>query len=159
MKKLIVGITVAAGIVLGGMGFGAMIDMMTETSVAAEDYVPLPTPEGDSTKLFRIAPPEEEIEQILHEMTHQKVVASEKWGATQITQNRIDELIAIVEEGTYFHEDFYLDTLNAWKEGDFTNAVDVHNTIWEWQGGNVGRATGLLSNEDEEKFIRKHFED
>ncbi|TWT07084.1 hypothetical protein FQV26_04535 [Planococcus sp. CPCC 101016] len=95
----------------------------------------------------------------LHQMTHQKVEAAKKIGAVEMTADNIENLLTIVEanENHYEHSDFYKSTLTAWQQGDFSNAVHVHNTIWEWHDGNVGRATGLMSAEQEQRFVEDTF--
>ncbi|MGH2317053.1 DUF6241 domain-containing protein [Planococcus sp. SE5232] len=95
----------------------------------------------------------------LHQMTHQKIIADKKKGAIEMTTANIEDLLTIVEANKdhYEHSDFYEMTLTAWKQGDFSNAVDVHNTIWNWHGGTVGRATGLMSAEQEQAFVEKHY--
>ncbi|AIY06260.1 hypothetical protein Plano_2295 [Planococcus sp. PAMC 21323] len=95
----------------------------------------------------------------MHRMTHQKITASEKKGAVEMTPENIDGLLTIVNTyaGHYKHTDFYLKALNKWKEGDFSNAVYVHNTIWDWHGGTVGRATGFMTPEQEQEFVERKF--
>jgi hypothetical protein len=101
---------------------------------------------------------EEEVQQHLHEMSHGKVVADKKWGAaTPITMENIENLIAIVEANNYEHEDFYLKHLNEWKNGNFTGAVELHNRIWSWHGGTIGKATGLMTEEEERRYIKVNF--
>lgn len=93
----------------------------------------------------------------MHEMTHQKVVADEKWGATQMTEERINMLYNIVKYSTY-HEKFdLLKILSKWKAGDFRTVDSDHNMLWKMQDGTVGEATGILSEEEEQKFIEKTF--
>lgn len=96
---------------------------------------------------------EKEFMQTMHEMTHQKVKASEKWGFTPMTPQQIEKMLLILDKADYKHEDFYREALNAWKNGDFSNAVEVHNTIWEWQGGTIGKAYGLMSPEEEREYL------
>lgn len=96
----------------------------------------------------------------LHHMTHQKIEATEKRGEIQMTEARIEEMqkILYANKDAYKQYDFYEQSLAAWKDGDFSNAVSVHNTIWEWHNGTVGRATGLLSKEEEADFVEGHFQ-
>ncbi len=94
----------------------------------------------------------------LHKMTHQKVYADEKWGAVEITEERVDLLWNIARESEFSHRDFYMETLNAWKDGDFNNVVQVHNFIWEIQNGSIGRATRPLTEEEEQQYVEKYFE-
>lgn len=109
-------------------------------------------------------PTESFFQDMLHKMTHQKVRSDEKWaGHLRITDERIAEMQAVLNniEGTskeYDHFDFYERTLKAWGRGDFDNAVEVHNTIWDWKGGSVGKAKGLLSKAEEKQYIETHFE-
>lgn len=107
-------------------------------------------------------PSEGSFRQELHEMTHQKVRANKKRGSQQMTAEQIDHMLGILKsvEGTedhYEHFDFYKKSLEAWDKGDFSNAVTVHNTIWEWQNGTIGRATGLMSEEEEREYIKRKF--
>ena len=95
----------------------------------------------------------------LHQMTHQKIEATEKRGAIEMTPERIDEMLKILRanEGAYEEYEFYERSLTTWEQGDFSNAVGVHNTIWEWHNGTVGRATGLLSEEQEAEYVENNF--
>ncbi|MDP4549803.1 DUF6241 domain-containing protein [Alkalihalobacillus macyae] len=107
-------------------------------------------------------PSEGKFQEYMHGMTHQKVVAKQKWGLYQITDERIDRMLGVLDEikGTsdeYEHFDFYLETLNEWDEGNFQNAVDVHNYIWGLNGGTIGKAKRLMTNEEEQKYIEKHY--
>ncbi|WP_411843808.1 DUF6241 domain-containing protein [Salinicoccus sp. HZC-1] len=101
---------------------------------------------------------EQEFSEHLHHMTHQKVRAAEKWGHRQITDERIEEKLQIARESTYEYKDFYIETLEAWQSGDFSNAVTVHNVIWNARDGTVGKATGLMTEEEEAAYIKEHFE-
>jgi hypothetical protein len=120
----------------------------TET-VNAETEQPVQTPVDDGNLVMD----EEMFMQIMHEMTHQKVKADTKWGYTPMTEEQIDRMLAILDQNDFQHEKFYREALTAWKNGDFSNAVKVHNKIWKWQGGNIGKAYGLLSPEEEKEYI------
>ena len=95
----------------------------------------------------------------LHQMTHQKIVATEKRGKIQMTPARIEEMLKILRanEGAYDEYAFYEDALTEWEQGKFSNAVDVHNTIWEWHNGTVGRATGFMTKEQEAEYVEDNF--
>ncbi|MEQ2468014.1 DUF6241 domain-containing protein [Niallia sp. CLA-SR-H024] len=90
-------------------------------------------------------------------MTHQKVRADEKWGAVQMTAERIDMLYNIVKYSTYENKDTLLGILSKWKAGDFRTADEDHNALWRLQDGTIGKATGILSEEEEQEFIEKTF--
>lgn len=93
----------------------------------------------------------------LHYMTHQKVYAATKWGAIQMTDENINKMLAILDETDYEDEEYYRDVLTEWKNGDFSNAVEVHNRIYRERDGNTGFATDLLTPEEEQKFIQGNF--
>ncbi|WP_411675014.1 DUF6241 domain-containing protein [Cytobacillus kochii] len=48
--------------------------------------------------------------------------------------------------------------LDKWSKGDFSNVDNDHNYFWSLQNGTIGKATGILSPEEEEAFIEKYFE-
>ena len=47
-------------------------------------------------------------------------------------------------------------SLTKWKKGDFSNAVKVHNYVWEMLGGNIGKAEEL-DNDQINKIINKYY--
>lgn len=89
----------------------------------------------------------------IHLMAHQKVKADVKWGFFEITDERLDWLLEGLDERELEHEDVYRDILERWSKGDFSQADKDHNTVWEIQGGTVGKATGILSEAEEQAFI------
>lgn len=103
-------------------------------------------------------PSERQFADDLHHMTHQKIRASQKWGHREITDERIDQMYETAEASDYTYTEFYMRALKDWMEGDFSNSVQVHNTIWNEQNGNVGKATGLMTPEEEKEYIDRHFE-
>lgn len=102
-------------------------------------------------------PSEREFQWIVHRMTHQKVAADEKDGATEMTSERIDELLKTLDETDYDNKDVYLGILNEWDKGNFENAVEAHNEILSLQGGTLGVATRLFTPEEEQEFIEQNF--
>ena len=103
---------------------------------------------------------EYQVRSAIHAMSHQKVRAADKWVFLPMTPERVERLIEVVElnKDKYEHDVLYLQILNRWKNNDFSQADKDHNAIWKLQGGNVGRATGVLTFEKEEKeFIKKHY--
>ncbi|GGN61023.1 DUF6241 domain-containing protein [Oceanobacillus indicireducens] len=89
----------------------------------------------------------------IHKMSHQKIKADEKKGFYLITEERIDWLLEGLEVATVINKDVYHDILTRWKKGDFSQVDKDHNTIWEMQGGKVGKATGILMPEEEQRYI------
>lgn len=101
---------------------------------------------------------EEDILNYMHGMSHQKVIADEKWLHYEMTDERIVYLTNVVEKGQYEHEELLLDILTRWKEGDFSQADDDHNEIWSLQGGTIGKATGIMSDEQEQQYLEEYDE-
>lgn len=99
-----------------------------------------------------------EVEILLHEMTHQKVEADQKWGFVEMTPSNIKSAIQLVEQNknNLVHYAFYMEALKKWEKGDFSNCVEVHNQIWNWQGGSVGEATDLSSPREEARFLKQY---
>lgn len=98
---------------------------------------------------------ESEIRDFIHKMAHQKIHAEEKWGLIEITDERIKWLLESVDKSqeTIEHKDVYKKLLTRWQAGDFSQAVEDHNTIWTMQGGNIGKALRLLTEEEEAEYL------
>jgi Family of unknown function (DUF6241) len=96
---------------------------------------------------------EKEILNYMHGMSHQKVVAEEKWIHYEMTSERIQYLINAIELGNYNNEELFLDILHRWADGDFKKADKDHNKIWNLQGGNVGEATGVMTPKEEQQYL------
>lgn len=94
------------------------------------------------------------IQEYIHGMSHQKVVAEAKWGYYELKPSRVEWLLEGVEEASDLdHKQTYKNILNKWKNGDFSSVDEDHNQIWQLQEGTVGKATGILSDEEEEAYI------
>ncbi|MYL35775.1 hypothetical protein GLW05_19565 [Pontibacillus yanchengensis] len=125
---------------------GNYIEIREEREVPIEDEIPLSISEY-------------ELQNKIHYMSHQKIISSKKWGSLPLTMERVNRLIDILESSTYNNEETYLRILKAWKNKDFSEIDDHHNTIWKMQDGNVGKATGIMSMEEEKEFIEHHYPD
>ncbi|TKC13791.1 DUF6241 domain-containing protein [Robertmurraya kyonggiensis] len=103
---------------------------------------------------------EEAIKDAIHGMSHQKVRAEEKWGFIPLTAERVKRLKTIVEKNRdkYEYASIYLDILERWGNNDFSQVDHDHNQIWDLQNGTIGKATGILSTEEEKAFIEEHFD-
>ncbi|ASK60990.1 hypothetical protein CFK37_01565 [Virgibacillus phasianinus] len=108
-------------------------------------------PFGESTKMTELN--DYIYQEYIHGMSHQKVQASKKWGFYEIHSSRIEWLLAGLAEVDLDHEDIYRDILGKWQKGNFSNVDDDHNTIWMLQDGTVGKATGVLSTEEEQAYL------
>jgi hypothetical protein len=120
----------------------------------------------DSEEAFEVSdeksndglPSERQFADSIHHMTHQKVKAQQKWGHLEITDERIEQKYETAKKSDYKYREFYMAALEDWMEGDFTNAVQVHNTIWNERDGTIGRARGLMSLEEEMDYKIRHFD-
>lgn len=96
------------------------------------------------------------VQYYIHEMTHNKIYADVKYGSRPITAEAIATLKEIVQKNDYQDEKFYLETLNAWEEGNFSNAVHVHNTIWTWHGGDIGKAQRMMTEAEQQTYAQEY---
>lgn len=108
-------------------------------------------PFGDPQDIKSVS--ESQVQDYIHQMSHQKVKASEKWGFYRITDERIKWLIEAVDANDYEHGEQYMHILMAWNKGAFDRADKHHNIIWEMQGGTIGKATGVMSLDEEEAYL------
>lgn len=100
-----------------------------------------------------------ELQKEVHGMTHQKVKASEKWYYSQITVDKVKALYEEIKNRNFEDPELkqILLQIEPWLEGDFTNVVSVHNQIWEYNNGTIGKAIGYLTPEEEKEFIIEHY--
>ena len=93
----------------------------------------------------------------MHKMTHQKVLADEKWGAIPMTDDTIKQVENIVVNSNFEIKENLLHILEKWKTGDFSTIDEDHNYFWKYAGGTIGEAYGILSPEEEATFIENNF--
>lgn len=159
-----------SGVILGiiaAIGIGAYLFLQKEignpddlTKVAEEiNERGVQVKPEDNENEVELDMTESEVQTYFHLMTHQHVKADKKWGAVESSPQNIKNLLTIVKanQDAYEYNQYYIEVLELWSEGNFSNAVSVHNTIWKWKGGTVGRATGLLSDEEKRKFVEENF--
>jgi len=93
-------------------------------------------------------------------MSHAKVEADEKWGYEPMTVERIVRLIDVIEanKDNIKHSGTYLRILEKWRYNDFSSVQNDHNSVWEIQNGTIGRATGILSHEEEMEYIQRYYD-
>ncbi|MBM7572913.1 DUF6241 domain-containing protein [Aquibacillus albus] len=150
--RIFAGITMTIGAVVTLFGFAFIAWAISESNsevemVGSQDFVPL----NENIKEYQFL-------DNIHLMTHQKVYADEKWGSAEITKERIVKMREIIYEKDFANEQFLSSALSQWEQGNFENAVDVHNYIWEQRNGTAGKATRLLTDEEEQEYIEEHFE-
>ncbi|KHE67498.1 DUF6241 domain-containing protein [Halobacillus sp. BBL2006] len=95
-------------------------------------------------------------QEYIHWMSHQKVEARKKWGYYELHPKRVTWLLEGLEQAELTHEKVYREILEKWKAEDFSTADEDHNRIWRLQNGTVGKASGILSPEEEAAFIQTH---
>lgn len=95
-------------------------------------------------------------QEYIHGMSHQKVEANKKWGFYEIHPDRIEWLLDGLDQVNVKHEDVYRSILEKWKDANFAEADEDHNVIWKLQGGTVGKATGILSQKEEQAYVEKN---
>ncbi|WP_147536129.1 DUF6241 domain-containing protein [Bacillus marasmi] len=94
----------------------------------------------------------------IHGMTHQKVMADQKWGSSEITKDKVEMIYEVVKSKKASEiRSMLIDILEPWVKGDFSNAVEDHNRIWNYKDGNIGEATRLLTPIEEQEYIDKTF--
>ncbi|MEW9503015.1 DUF6241 domain-containing protein [Jeotgalibacillus marinus] len=103
------------------------------------------------------------VQNVIHGMSHQKVKADQKWGGTNVlmTEKRVEvlhkQVIDHAETLEFYAE--YKEILDRWVAGDFSLADIDHNIIWGLRGGTIGKATRLLSDEEEYAYILSKYKD
>lgn len=115
-----------------------------ETVYIKDEDVKVPTNHYESVKL-------------IHSMANSIIHAEYKWECTEITPNTISKAL----EGVEFIKDDYdrmhlRNSLTKWSKGNFNNAVDVHNYVWEMLDGTVGKAYTADDNEIK-KILNTYF--
>ncbi|OZI11810.1 hypothetical protein CEW92_09785 [Bacillaceae bacterium SAS-127] len=100
---------------------------------------------------------EDEVLNVMNKMTHQFVIADDKWGAIEMTPERIDQLIEIVSANNYPNKEKMLGILENWRKGNFKKVDEDHNVIWSIQDGNIGKAKGIMSEKEQEAFKKNNF--
>lgn len=153
------GILSVAAIFGAGWGIGSITDSPDEQELAAfHAATPLPM-KGKADIKADDEWTEDDVMEAIHAMSHQKVEASQKWGALQITKENVlmlDQIVEAQKEDLIAYS-VYRDILDRWIAGDFSEAVEDHNDIWEMQDGSIGKATGLMEPEEEKEYIEKNF--
>lgn len=94
----------------------------------------------------------------IHGMSHQKVKADEKWAFFEIHPKRIDWLLEQLNKSEIKYNSIFKDVLEKWKAGNFSEVDKDHNNIWEIQNGTIGKATRILTSEEELQFLENEYE-
>ncbi len=97
---------------------------------------------------------EVDVQNYIHWMSHQKVKADSKWTHYKLTSERVDWLLQKVKEGSYKHEEVYVEILTKWQNEDFATVDLDHNRVWTLLNGNVGKAYGVMTEEEERAYLQ-----
>ena len=104
---------------------------------------------------------ESEIRAAIHSMSHQKVITEDdkKWGAPiPLTVERVTRLLDVLDHGVYENKEVNVKILKRWHENDFSEVAREHNELWYMDNGNIGYATGIMSAEEEQEYIKVNFD-
>jgi hypothetical protein len=93
----------------------------------------------------------------MHNMTHKKVKAEEKWGAVPMIPDTINKVYDIVVNSQFEQKNDLLAILAKWKDGHFRQIDIDHNYFWNYKDGTIGKAYGVMSKSEEDTFILNNF--
>lgn len=94
---------------------------------------------------------------LIHSLANTLVKAEYKWQCSEVTPKTIGIALKGVEKIKDDYDRMHLrNSLTKWKDGDFSNAVDVHNYVWEMLDGNVGKAEELDKDEIQ-NILKKYY--
>ena len=92
-----------------------------------------------------------EILRFVHQLMHPLIITNDnkEWGTQVVNKENIGNALILIEyisSNLYFYDELkgYLLKMS---EGNFEDAVTVHNLIWNYQGGEIGRAIKLDEEE------------
>ncbi|MEK3889622.1 DUF6241 domain-containing protein [Bacillus sp. FSL K6-3431] len=100
---------------------------------------------------------QDQVLDVMHKMTHQKIKAEDKWGAVPMIKSSIEGIYDIVSQSDFEEKLALMEIVTRWKEGDFSKVDDDHNFFWGIQGGTLGKAFGIMDETEEKEFIIINF--
>lgn len=102
---------------------------------------------------------EEDVISFMHHLTHQKVEASDKWVSIEMTPERVELLVQVIEQkGKDWKRGKQMLTIaKKWHRGYFDEIDSDHNYLWKIENGTIGEAKGILSAKEEQAFVEKTF--
>ena len=129
---------------LGGEVESMDLNNAKPSLIIKEDEVKDPTSNADELNL-------------IHSLANTLIKAEYKWECTEVTPNTIEKALSGIDyiEDRY-QRIYFRSSLESWKEGNFSNAIEVHNKVWSMLEGNVGEAYDL-DEESIEKIKEKYF--
>ncbi|SDK96020.1 hypothetical protein SAMN05216216_11550 [Lacicoccus qingdaonensis] len=79
----------------------------------------------------------------------------------RITDERIDEMISLLEQYDVPDRTFLHEEMLNWKNGDYSNSVEIHNVLTQPSDYSVriGKAYGLIQPGEEQRFIEETYQE
>ncbi|MED0993655.1 PRK06770 family protein [Bacillus nitratireducens] len=171
------GIVTAMGVLTVAVTFGMIeladnpVDKQASAEIDTNEYKTVPkekepysstiaTVEGSNAQLHITKDSQEyEVIKAMHSMTHQKVIAEQKWGAIPMTKLHAEVIIDILNNTNFEKKAELLAIAERWAKGDFSKIIENHNYFWTEQEGNIGKATGVMDAVSEQTFVLNNFGD
>lgn len=167
MKRVILAGAIGSALIVSlmWMAIGALADFMNparedrDTSESLDKIAEVQSKSGTGYDVT-VVWDDQKVQKTIHAMTHQKVEADQKWTSIEMTKERIETLSQIIDqnESTLDYYGTYRSILDKWMEGNFDSVDRDHNSIWSLQNGTIGKATGIMSAEQEKEFVEKVFD-
>ncbi|WP_459500489.1 DUF6241 domain-containing protein [Bacillus sp. C1] len=158
MKKwtkaiVIVGVSVTVGI-LTGVTIGTYLGDNSDENI-------INTVKGKEVNVA--VDSDKHIADVMHQMTHQKVMSNNKQGFIKMTPDNIKKLQKVIEDSTpggMKNKGKYIMILDRWEHGDFSQAVEEHNYMRDYMRAQIGgsddeKAERLATPEEEYNFLKE----
>ncbi|UTR10055.1 DUF6241 domain-containing protein [Evansella sp. LMS18] len=95
---------------------------------------------------------------VLYYFLNSRVDAEWKWNVYEITEERTNQLLEVVENNNFNHENLYINILNDWRNSNFSNSVRYHDELRKIHGMvEKSAATGLFSGSEAEEYLEQGF--
>lgn len=174
MKKVLLIVAVSASVVLLSLYGGYQylvhnhekkeLEMKKKAEKAGapnEEFMEQTQPIGGISYKVELGenPTQDAVIEVMHKMTHQKIRAEQKWGAIPMIPETINDVFVIVSKSHFERKEEFLAILERWKNGDFSRADEDHNYLWSYEGGTIGKAYGIMSESEEQEFIKNNFKE
>lgn len=172
---MFVALFVVAGLAAAALGVSAVLERATPVAAAPPPPpapLEIPTPsypeyelEEEPTNPFGHSQAIDELNEHLFQhymygMVKQKVISPYYRVRYEMTGERVEWLL----EGARGREDLthggtYRAILTRWHAGNFSRAVDEHNTLYTLMDGEIGQAERLATAEEEAELIERFYGD
>ncbi|MEW9502508.1 DUF6241 domain-containing protein [Jeotgalibacillus marinus] len=175
MKKMIITLITVAVIAAAGIGMYVGLDLSRENSkkqeqakVQSEVVKGAESEETEQTMKIDVIQydigidndsTQEDVIDVMHKMVHQKVKATEKWGAIPLIPDTIEKVYDIIFNSNFDLKDDLLKIATGWKNEEFDTVVEDHNYFWGYQDGTIGEAYEIMSESEEQEFVLNNFGD